>query len=159
MKILIAVDESELSHYALKYALRLINPQDTTVVLLAVEEPVIVPPAAIAPGTFIDDVSIPWQEQAELIEMEERRAQKALNWAEHLCQQAAMPCTTRFEIGEPKHTICEVAQQENPDLLVIGSHAYGVMERFLVGSVSEHVIHHVHCPVLVVRLPERQLPA
>jgi nucleotide-binding universal stress UspA family protein len=83
--------------------------------------------------------------------LEEERAKAALDWAERVCQQAGVPSVVpRLEIGDPKHVICEVAKQEAVDVIVVGSHHKGMVERILTGSVSDYVVHHAECPVLVV---------
>jgi nucleotide-binding universal stress UspA family protein len=55
----------------------------------------------------------------------------------------------RVEIGSPWQTICEVARAEEADLIVIGSHGYGVMDR-LLGTTAARVVNHADRPVLVV---------
>ena len=37
------------------------------------------------------------------------------------------------------------------DVIVVGTHGHGWLKRVLIGSVSTHVLHHVACPVLVIR--------
>ena len=39
------------------------------------------------------------------------------------------------------------------DLIVLGSHGYKTWERLLLGSVSNSVVHHAPCSVLIVRSP------
>lgn len=53
--------------------------------------------------------------------------------------------------GEPGPAIVEAATAEDADLIVVGSHGRGRVGRFLIGSVSDHVIRHATPPVLVVR--------
>ena len=53
--------------------------------------------------------------------------------------------------GPPGEAIVDVARSEQVDLVVVGSHGRGAVGRFFVGSVSEHVVRHAPCPVLVVR--------
>jgi len=48
--------------------------------------------------------------------------------------------------------IVEMARQENASLIVMGSHGRTGLKRLLMGSVTERVIAHAPCPVLVVRL-------
>ena len=59
---------------------------------------------------------------------------------------------TRVLHGDPAAEICREAEDGGYDLVVIGSHGYGVVKRVLLGSVSHHVLHHAPCPVLVVRV-------
>lgn len=151
MKILVAIDESESSHKALQQALRLLTHQDTTFILLGVEEPVFIPPVSQAPGIFGENASTAWTEEVELAKIEEQRMTTALYWAETLCQQTGVQFTSRSELGDPKHVICNVAQQESCDLIVMGSHSHGVVDRVLMGSISDYVVHHAHCAVLVAR--------
>ena len=53
--------------------------------------------------------------------------------------------------GSPDGRIVETAEDMGADLIVIGSHGYKRWERLLLGSVSDSVVHHAHCSVLVVR--------
>lgn len=53
--------------------------------------------------------------------------------------------------GDPGESIVEVARSETPDMVIVGSRAKGVIGRFGIGSVSDHVVRHAPCPVLVVR--------
>ncbi len=53
--------------------------------------------------------------------------------------------------GSPGEAIVDVATSEEVDLVVVGSHGRGSVGRILIGSVSEHVVRHAPCPVLVVR--------
>jgi nucleotide-binding universal stress UspA family protein len=53
--------------------------------------------------------------------------------------------------GEPGEAIVSAAEAEGADLIVVGSHGRGPVGRFLVGSVSDFIVRHASCPVLVVR--------
>lgn len=53
--------------------------------------------------------------------------------------------------GSPESRIVEKAEEINADLIIVGSHDYNRWERLLLGSVSDSVIHHAPCSVLVVR--------
>ena len=53
--------------------------------------------------------------------------------------------------GDPRESIVEVARSEAPDMVVVGSRARGVGSRIGTDSVSDYVIRHAPCPVLVVR--------
>ena len=56
---------------------------------------------------------------------------------------------TQVTIGDPTDILTERAK--SADLLVIGSHGRKGLERFLLGSISHALLHHVPCPILIVR--------
>jgi nucleotide-binding universal stress UspA family protein len=53
--------------------------------------------------------------------------------------------------GDAGESIIEVAQAESADLIVVGTHDRGAVGRLFLGSVSDHVVRHARCPVMVVR--------
>jgi nucleotide-binding universal stress UspA family protein len=53
--------------------------------------------------------------------------------------------------GEAGDAIVAAADSEGADLIVIGSHGRSGVSRFFIGSVSDYVVRHAHCPVMVVR--------
>ena len=61
--------------------------------------------------------------------------------------------------GSPGESVVEAAASEQVDLVVVGSHGRGSMGRLLIGSVSDHVVRHAPCPVLVVRTRPTPTPA
>ena len=61
--------------------------------------------------------------------------------------------STEVLFGSPESRIVETAEAIHPDLIVLGSHGYSRWERLLLGSVSDSVVHHAPCSVLIVRTP------
>ena len=57
----------------------------------------------------------------------------------------------RQETGYPADVIVRVADEEKFDLIIMGSRGHSCLKSFLLGSVSDRVVHHAHCPVLIVR--------
>ena len=53
--------------------------------------------------------------------------------------------------GGAAQSIVESASEWGADLIVVGSHGYGFWQRTLLGSVSNSVVHHASCSVLIVR--------
>lgn len=58
--------------------------------------------------------------------------------------------------GEPAATICGVANSWQADLIVVGSHGRRGLSELLLGSVSNYVMHHATCSVLVAHSNQRQ---
>jgi len=84
------------------------------------------------------------------------RSQDDVKKAEALVEQVAkerpnLKVITRVELGDPVDTICELAKSMKADLIVVGARGHNAAQRFLLGSVSDRVVHHASCPVLVVR--------
>ena len=61
-------------------------------------------------------------------------------------------------VGFPDAEIVELASKLSAGLIVVGSRGLGPLRRALMGSVSDSVVRHAHCPVLVVR-QEKNLSA
>ena len=58
---------------------------------------------------------------------------------------------TRVVDGDPARTILQCAEEEQADLIVIGSHGVGDLKSLLLGSVSHKVIEEATCPCVVVK--------
>jgi nucleotide-binding universal stress UspA family protein len=56
-----------------------------------------------------------------------------------------------FRMARPDQGILAVGEDESIGLIVMGSRGLGGVKRALMGSVSDSVVRHAHCPVLVVR--------
>ena len=53
--------------------------------------------------------------------------------------------------GKPGEVICDTANKEKAVMIVVGSRGLGAVRRTIMGSTSDYVIHHAHCPVVVCR--------
>ncbi len=62
--------------------------------------------------------------------------------------------TTEVLSGSPQEVILDEAEAFGADLIVLGSHGYGALDRFLLGSVSQAVALHAKCSVEIVRRPK-----
>ena len=58
---------------------------------------------------------------------------------------------THLETGEPDKEIVRLSEELSVGTIMIGSRGLGGLRRSLMGSVSESVVRHAHCPVFVVR--------
>lgn len=54
------------------------------------------------------------------------------------------------EGGKPGELICKNTEEENANIVVLGSRGQGAVRRTFLGSVSDYVVHHSHTPVCVV---------
>ena len=82
----------------------------------------------------------------------EREAQRFLEErAEQIGADGGKVAETHLRSGEPDKEILRLAEDLDAGLIVIGSRGLGAVSRALMGSVSESVVRHAHCPVFVVR--------
>lgn len=58
---------------------------------------------------------------------------------------------THLRLGRPDEQIVDLAEEIGAGLIVMGSRGLGGLRRLLMGSVSDSVVRHAHCPVLIVR--------
>jgi nucleotide-binding universal stress UspA family protein len=56
----------------------------------------------------------------------------------------------RVELGAPWEAVCDAAKHIDADVIVIGSHGYGGLDR-LIGTTAAKIVNHANCSVLVVR--------
>jgi nucleotide-binding universal stress UspA family protein len=72
-----------------------------------------------------------------------------------LAQVAELDASVECEAMTPRGHAADLLVQESTgaDLLVVGSRGLGGFRTLLLGSVSQHVVHHATCPVLIVRRP------
>ncbi|MBM7856134.1 nucleotide-binding universal stress UspA family protein [Desulfohalotomaculum tongense] len=58
---------------------------------------------------------------------------------------------TSLVVGNPADEICKLAHQESFDLIVMGSRGLGEIKGYIMGSISNRVVRHARCPVLIYR--------
>ena len=149
MKILIATDGSEYSEAAVNECCRMVlRPDDADVLIVSAYEnayPMAAEPFAISADYYqhLDDAV---REQANGF-LETARDQILTHFP-----AANFPLKIEVLRGSPAQQIIEKAEEWIADLIVVGSHGRGFWGRML-GSVSNSVVHHASCSVLVVRKP------
>lgn len=106
---------------------------------------------------------IPMTERERMIEMKEESIQEEFESAKEMFKERNLEnVRTKTVDGDPKQKILEVAEEENTDLIVIGSGKLhdrsieGRMQKFFYGSITEAVIHGAPCSILVAK-PKQEL--
>ncbi|PHT28292.1 hypothetical protein CQW23_32107 [Capsicum baccatum] len=151
-KILVAVDESEESTYALSWCIENIitgNSTDTLILLYSI------PPRAVYSSLdgsgylFSSDILASMERYSNEV------AQCIMEKAKRACKDlVGVKVETIVEHGDARDVICQAAEKLHVDMLVMGSHGYGVIKRAFLGSVSNHCAQNVRCPVLIVKKPK-----
>ena len=149
MRILLATDGSEYSQAAVKMIIAQAQSKEIELRVLYVVEPI---------RTYISADLIPHY-VPHVEEIEEDRKRQAQQLVERIVTQlckAGFKSSGLVEAGDPKSKIIEQAAEWPADLIVLGSHGWKGLNRFLLGSVSEAVFRHAPCSVQVVRKPSWQ---
>lgn len=152
MRVLLAVDGSAYSEAAIQEVASRAWPAQTEIrVITAYELPRAPAPETWAlPADYFDTLDRVAREQTEAI-----KDAALLKLGSSL--DATVKVTGNILPGSPRAIILEEAERWEADLIVLGSHGYGLWQRFLLGSVSQAVVSHAKCSVEVVRL--RDVPA
>lgn len=133
--IVVPVDFSGESEQALAAA-KTITPENSNLHLVHV----LFPLDNASPGVVWGGVSDEEREKAIREEFDELLEGKGLDAAKRI-----------IRFGNPGLEISEYAEEVDAGLIIIPSHGYHGMKRFILGSVAERVIRHAKCSVLVLR--------
>lgn len=150
-KIPVPLDGSEHSFKALDEAAQIAQKFSGNITLLHTYflQPLLMlgPSAASSP-------TIPSLTGADLSKMAEATQQlgnKILEDGEQRIKATNVQVKKMLVEGHVVEEIVRVANQGNFDLIVIGARGISHMREMLLGSITDGVIHHVHCPVLVIK--------
>jgi nucleotide-binding universal stress UspA family protein len=146
-KILVPLDFSRCSEYALEYAKAIVKPLNGTLHLLHVIET----PFAYSQWGYTF-------EQGEVARASEH-AEAAMKKEVEDLAAAGFTASSEIMTGTPYYGIATYADERAVDLLIISTHGRHGFERLLWGSTTERVLRMVHCPVLSVHPPDEHLNA
>ena len=142
-KILLPIDGSEEATRATEAAVEL-SKQSGSEIHVAYVLP--------APAQLIGHHLYSGEMRESLLGAAEREAETFLKErAEQIGADGGKLAETHLRSGEPDKEILRLAEELGAGLIVIGSRGLGAVSRTLMGSVSESVVRHAHCPVFVVR--------
>ena len=142
-RIVVPTDFSDASKKAFPYAAALARKFGATITLVHVV------PTHLALSLSQLGVMV---EEKRLIE----RARKELPRFRKAELDPHLQVSTQVLAGGPTYGICQTADSEAADLIVMATHGHTALQRFVVGSVTEHVLREAPCPVLVVREKEHE---
>ena len=143
MKILLAIDDSKYSAWAVREVAKRPWPKGTTVRVLTVAEPF--PQVALEPWYGA-------RESLERIDQElQKRARNLTKRTSDNLKKKGFKVDTAVRQGNARSEIVDEAETWRADLIVMGSHGYTGIKRFLLGSVASSVVSHAPCSVEIVR--------
>jgi nucleotide-binding universal stress UspA family protein len=138
--IVLATDGSPSAERASMLAIELASATSSKLFIAAAWES----PLTVYPGAHV--ASIP-----EVEEEERNRATAAARNVSAIAEARGVEAESLVRDGDPVEVVSGIAGEVSASLLVVGSHGWGVVRRFVFGSVSQALLHESPCPVLVVR--------
>ena len=138
-RIMVPTDASDFSKRALKTALEMARVMGSEIVLMHV----------IYSPEFFWGFNSPYGEMTSITNLEQN-ADLILD-ATMEGMKVDVPLKKVLKDGYPVKVILDEIEAEKIDLVIMGSHGYGLIAGSLLGSVSQRVIHHSKIPVMVVK--------
>lgn len=152
-KILVALDQSDLSHQVFEAALTLAKQLDGHLMLVHVLSPVetnFTSPIFSMPGTYPllrEDVDFYLQQWRT----KETEGLEFLRLKTEIATTAGIPTEFTQMLGDPGHAICTIAKTWDANLILIGRRGYTGIGELFMGSISNYVLHHAPCSVLAIQ--------
>ena len=142
-RILIAIDGSDHASHALNAAIESALKWNAELIILTV-----IPP--LSPFVYSSEINTEHITKLEnnLLEYHQRILKIAANTIE---QHPQIKFVTRLEKGRPSSVIVDVTNEENVDLIVMGSRGLGGITGWVLGSTSRHVVETCTKPILIVK--------
>jgi len=151
-KIVMGVDDSEQSVYALQWTLDCLLapfPADPPFKLYLVHARPSATSVLRMAGPGAADVLPSVDSDLKRIGL------RALEQAKGLCQNRSIhDFEAEMVEGDARNVLCEAVERHGANILVVGSHGYGAIKRAVLGSVSDYCAHHAKCTVMIVKKPK-----
>ena len=141
-KILVAIDFSKLSYEALDYGIDLARDLGAKLSVIYVVEPLEFAGVDVLGGTPIATQSI--------VDEHLKQARRELERVKSRKLAGLDGATTAVRMGRPAEEIVAAGGKGKANLIVLGTHGRSGLSHLLMGSVSERVVRHAQCPVVVV---------
>ena len=140
---LICVDGSELALHAAAAGLKVLRPDAALMLVTVIAEP---DPTLVTGGGFTGSTM-----SAEAFDAQNAAAKADADEMLAATQQSLGLESAEHQvlIGPAGPTVCAYAEEIGAETIVIGSRGHGGFRRAFLGSVSDHIIRHAHCPVVV----------
>lgn len=151
-KILVAVDGSKSSQKAAQRAAEIAEAMETDVTLIHVYTET----AQIPVNQFNEVASYLSAETLENIMKDQEdtiiaKRQKILNQDAEIFEEKGVTPNKLLVHGDPADTVCEYAEENDFDLIIVADKGHGKVERFLLGSISDKIVRHSKKSVMVVK--------
>jgi len=138
-KVLVPVDGSDNSFRALDHAISLAESTGARVTAMhVIERP---------PTVYVESQKL----LNDLLDNYKKESEKVLDKCKQIADKSGVKIETVMAEGDAASTIVGYANKEGFDVIIIGSRGLGRFKEMVLGSVSNKVLHHAKCPVLIIK--------
>ncbi|KAM7263772.1 hypothetical protein ACFE04_001455 [Oxalis oulophora] len=170
MKIMVAIDDSDVSFYALRWVLNNLSSltsstntdssssssssssDESVLTLVHVQSPLLHHVYPVGPGVYASPTIMESTRKAQ-----EENSAALIARAFEICREKMVKAESLIMTGDPKDMICEAVEQGHVQLLVLGCRGLGMIKRAVLGSVSDYCTHYAKSPVLIVKPPTKEM--
>ncbi len=147
-RILVAIDNLESSQDIFEQAIALAKSNQAELMILHVRSP-------FNDGYLVDSylgiTQLQFHEHMKQFREAEDVGIRMLKLLEEKAIEAGVTAEFTQNVGDPGKVICGLAKTWNADLIAVGRHCTTGLNEFFIGSVSNYVLHHAPCHVLVLQ--------
>jgi len=138
-KILVPLDGSQFAEEALSHAESLAKSEDAEIILLCV---------VVTPSRYLFAHNP--AEGNNIIKMIEKEVQSYMKAKVSKLKMTGINVTGITRDGSAPDVILDVAEETHADMIAMATHGRSGVQRWLMGSVAEKVVHHARIPVMLI---------
>ncbi|XP_045216251.1 universal stress protein Slr1101-like [Mercenaria mercenaria] len=142
--IMIAMDCSKHANYAFKcFVENIYRDGDNVIMAHCVEH------GANLPTTMLKADNA--DELESLMKEHEQKLTETFKSIDELANSHNIKHTLECIYGSPGEALVKAAEQQNVDMIIVGSRGHGTIRRTVMGCTSDYIVHHAHVPVMVCK--------
>ncbi|MEP0868749.1 universal stress protein [Trichocoleus desertorum AS-A10] len=145
--VLLAVNGSQATKQAIALTRQLIPAGIQRVTILCAQTP-------LNPHYLFGPFATPtpnWQLTQSLQQAQKEQSEQIIQKAQEKLAGANVAITSLIQTGEPGPIICQIAQQQQADVIILGSDRHPAFRNIRLTATGDYVLHHAPCPILLCR--------
>jgi nucleotide-binding universal stress UspA family protein len=146
---LVGTDGSEVAQNALEYVRTQFNPERDRILVYGIADE-----SKLVPYMVEDESAMGGIAFDEIREYLEEEAENAVQAGVDYLKAEGFTVDGTTDFGDPGSLICQKAEDDGVDGIVLGREGHSTMGELLLGSVSHYVVHHTTVPVTLVPDPD-----
>lgn len=151
--VLLAVNGSQATKQAIALTRQLIPAGIQRVTILCAQTP-------LNPHYLFGPFATPtpnWQLTQSLQQAQKEQSEQIIQKAQEKLAGANLAITTLIQTGEPGPIICQIAQQQQADVIILGSDRHPAFRNIRLTATGDYILHHAPCPILLCRTARSEM--